>query len=57
MQWIIDRAKERSTWAAVISAVTSAMGWTLAPEMAAEITTAALGIVGLVALIVKEEKK
>lgn len=56
MDWIFDRAKERSTWATVLTVVTSVTGWVIAPELQDAIIVTALGVVSVIAIITKEEK-
>lgn len=53
LDWILDRAKERSTWLGVISLVTAA-GVALSPEQTAAIATAGVAVAGLVAAFTKD---
>ena len=54
-KWILDRLKEKSTWAGIL-AVVAAAGVTLNPELKDAIVAAGVSIAGLVAVIVKENK-
>jgi hypothetical protein len=56
MDYILERLKERSTWAGIIAILTG-FGVSLKPELSAAISTVGMGIAGLVLVIIKEEKK
>lgn len=54
-QYILDRAKEPSTWRGAILFLT-AMGVPIAPQLADAIVTAGLGLAGLIGIITPDRK-
>ena len=54
-QYIIDRAREPSTWRGAILFLT-AIGVPVAPQMAEAIVTAGLGIAGLVGILTPDSR-
>lgn len=56
-QWIVDRAKEPSTWAGVAVAVGSMSFIPHASDLAQQIPTVGAGVAGVIAIIVKEKAK
>jgi hypothetical protein len=46
--WIVDRAKERSTWLGIVGFLT-AIGLALTPEQTAAVTAAGMALASLVA--------
>ena len=54
-QYILDRAKEPSTWRGAILFLT-AIGVPVAPQMAEAIVTAGLGIAGLVGVLTPDSR-
>jgi len=54
-QYILDRAKEPSTWRGAILFLT-AIGVPVAPQMAEAIVTAGLGIAGLVGVLTPDRR-
>ena len=53
-QYVLDRAKEPSTWRGLVLVVT-ACGIPVAPELAAAITTAGLGLAGLIGMLTADK--
>lgn len=53
MEWIIERLKEKTTYAGVFSLL-AAIGVVVAPAQADAITTAAIAVIGVVLVFVKE---
>jgi hypothetical protein len=53
MKYIIERLKEKSSWAAILTIVAAITGKAIAPELSEVITGIGLGIVGLVAFLTK----
>lgn len=53
METLINRLKEVSTWQGII-AIIAAFGVNLSPEMSTGIITAAVSVIGLVSVIMKE---
>ena len=51
-QYILDRAKEPSTWRGVILFLT-AVGIPVAPELQTAIVSAGLGVAGLIGVVTK----
>lgn len=56
MDYILERLKERSTWAGIIAILTG-FGVSLKPELSEAISTFGMALAGLVLVSVKEEKK
>lgn len=56
IEYLIDRAKERSTWIGLIAMLAS-FGITLAPEYHEPIIASGLAVSGLIAVAVREKKK
>lgn len=54
MDWLKARAKERTTWLGVISTAASVAGISLAPELAEEIAGAAVAVIGVILMVLKE---
>lgn len=54
-QYILDRAKEPSTWRGAILFLT-AIGVPIAPQLAEAIVTAGLGIAGLVGILTPDRR-
>lgn len=52
---IIDKLKEPSTWVGLGSLIT-AIGWNIKPELWAQISGIAMGIGGLLAVMLSEKK-
>jgi hypothetical protein len=52
-QYILDRAREPSTWRGAILFLT-AIGVPIAPQMAEAVVTAGLGIAGLLGMLTKD---
>jgi hypothetical protein len=52
-QYILDRAREPSTWRGAILFLT-AVGVPIAPQMAEAVVTAGLGIAGLLGMLTKD---
>lgn len=55
MNWILDRLSENSTWRGLIL-IATASGIAINPPLAAAITAAGLGMVGLINVIRKGNK-
>jgi len=53
MNWILERAKERSTWMGLFSLV-GAVGWAVTPENKEIIITAAVAVVAAIAAMTKD---
>lgn len=51
-QYIIDRAKEPSTWRGILLFLT-AIGVPVAPELANNIVTVGLGLAGIIGMVTK----
>lgn len=54
LKWIIDRAKERSTWIGLTGLLTAA-GIALSPEQAEAIATVGVALAGAVAVLTKDK--
>ena len=52
--WILDRAKERSTWMGLFS-LAGAVGWAVKPEHKDLIVTAAVAVVAAVAAFTRDK--
>ncbi len=52
--WILDRAKERSTWMGLFS-LAGAVGWAVTPDHKELIITAAVAIVAAVAAFTRDK--
>ncbi len=52
--WILDRAKERSTWMGLFS-LAGAIGWAVTPEHKELIITAAVAIVAAIAAMTRDK--
>lgn len=50
--WLLDRLAENSTWRGIILVLTAA-GVHLSPELAAQIISAGLGLVGIINIVRK----
>lgn len=55
MDTLFKYLRQPTTWAGLISIVT-ALGLSISPELAAEITSAGIGLVGIIAIVVNEDK-
>lgn len=56
MKWILERAKEKTTWLGIIGVIGTLTGAQLAPELQEAITTTGLAITSLVLILLKEKK-
>lgn len=56
LQWIGERASEKSTWAGLIAIVTPLTGLVLSADQAAAVTTAGMAIAGLILVLTKTDK-
>jgi hypothetical protein len=54
-QYILDRARESSTWRGAILFLT-AIGVPIAPQLAEAIVTAGLGLAGLIGILTPDSK-
>ena len=54
IKWIIDRARERSTWMGLFS-LAGAVGWAITPENKELIVTAAVAVVAAVAAFTRDQ--
>ena len=54
MDWILERARERSTWLGLVSLLT-AIGITLSPDQVAAIIAAGVAIGSLVAVFTRDK--
>ncbi len=52
--WILDRAKERSTWMGLFS-LAGAVGWAVTPEHKELIVTAAVAVVAAIAAMTRDK--
>ena len=52
--WILDRARERSTWMGLFS-LAGAVGWAVTPEHKELIITAAVAVVAAVAAFTRDK--
>jgi len=52
--WILERAKERSTWMGLFS-LAGAVGWAVTPEHKELIVTAAVAVVAAVAAFTRDK--
>lgn len=57
MNWIIDRLKEKSTWAGIIGLVTATGLVAINPEQKEAILTAITAITSAVLVFIKEQPK
>ncbi|WP_022949525.1 hypothetical protein [Methylohalobius crimeensis] len=57
LNWLLERGREKSTWVGIVGVIATAAGWRLDPELAREIATAAVTLMGGLLMLVKEEKK
>jgi len=55
-QYIIDRLKEASTWRGIVALITAA-GVALTPEQQAAIVSAGLAVIGLIGVLLGDQKK
>ena len=55
LSWILDRLKEPSTDLG-ITAMLSAAGYALDPELVKQITAAGVGVSGIILFVLKEKK-
>jgi len=53
--WILDRAKERSTWMGLFS-LAGAIGLAVSPENKEIVITAAIGVVAAIAALTRDKK-
>lgn len=54
VNWITDRAKEKSTWLGITGILTAA-GIAIAPDLQEAIISVGMAIAGLIAVITKEK--
>ena len=54
MSWILERAKERSTWMGLFS-LAGAIGWAVTPENKEIIVTAAVAVVAAIAAMTRDK--
>ncbi len=54
MNWLLDRAKERSTWMGLFS-LAGAIGWAITPENKEIIVTAAVAVVATIAAMTRDK--
>ena len=54
LAWILDRAKERSTWMGLFS-LAGAVGWAVTPEHKELIVTDAVAVVAAVAALARDK--
>ena len=52
--WILDRAKERSTWMGLFS-LAGAVGWAVTPDHKKLIITAAVAVVAAIAALTRDK--
>ncbi len=52
--WILDRAKERSTWMGLFS-LAGAVGWAVTPDHKELIITAAVAVVAAIAAMTRDK--
>ena len=52
--WILDRAKERSTWMGLFS-LAGAVGWAVTPDHKEFIITAAVAVVAAIAAMTRDK--
>jgi hypothetical protein len=57
LQWLAERAGERSTWVGILSILTAITGVTLPADQAAAVTTAGVAIAGLVLVFTRAKPK
>lgn len=55
LSWLLDRLKEPSTYLG-ITAMLSAAGYALDPELVKQITAAGVGVSGIILFVLKEKK-
>lgn len=55
VEWVVDRAKEMSTWLGLIG-LAAAGGLYISPEMQDAIVQAGLAVAGLVAVVFREKR-
>ena len=55
MNILFKYLKQPTTWAGLIS-IATALGLSISPELAAEITSSGIGLVGIIAIFVNEDK-
>lgn len=55
--WILERAKENTTWAGIATLIATVTGYTLAPDMVVQITTAATALSGIILIAIKQKGK
>lgn len=53
LKYILDRAREPSTWAGLGPLITAA-GWQVSPEHWEAISMAGMGICGIIAIVLKD---
>ena len=54
LAWILDRAKERSTWMGLFS-LAGAVGWAVTPDHKELIITAAVAVVAAIAALTRDK--
>lgn len=55
LQFILDRLKERSTWAGLV-AVATAAGVSLSPDLQEAIAVTGMSVAGLIMILTKDKK-
>jgi hypothetical protein len=55
MKWLKKRLKEKSTWIGAITTIAGIVGWNVSPELAGQIASVAVPVVGLVLMIINEK--
>lgn len=57
LQWVAERASEKSTWIGLLSIVAAITGASLPPDQATAITTAGVALAGVVLVFTKAKPK
>lgn len=57
LNWLLARLKEKTTWAAIITFVSTSLGVQFAPEQAQAITSLGLSVVTAIAVFSEEKPK
>ena len=57
MNYIIDRLKEKSTWAGIFGVIIALVGPIVSPEQQQVLITLGISIAGVAAVFVKAEKR
>jgi Mg2+ and Co2+ transporter CorA len=56
MDLILKKLSEPSTWLGILTIVGSLFGYVFSPELSAEIAAAATGIIGVIAIVLKDRR-